>query len=86
MDTKTIVIGELTFDERDTLDKVICCGLGFGVDKSGIPSQSLPYTVSCENDGVLTIKEEEEPDTKSSIAPLDYGKLEREFSLKTLSI
>ena len=85
-DTKTIVIGELTFDECDTLDKVIYHGLGFGMDKSGIPLQSLPYTAGSENEGVLTIKEEKEPDTKSSIAPLDYGKLEREFSLKTLLI
>ena len=85
-DTKTVVIGELTFDECDTLDKVIYCGLGFGMDKSGIPLHSLPYTISCENEGVITIKEEEELDMESPIAPIDYGKLEREFSLKTLSI
>ena len=85
-DTKTVVIGELTFDECDTLDKVIYRGLGFGVDKSGIPLHSLPYTIGCENEGVITIKEEEEHDTESPIAPIDYGKLEREFSLKILSI
>ena len=85
-DTKTVIIGELTFDEHDTLDKVIYWGLGFGVDKSGKPSHSLPYTTGHENEGVRTIKEEEEHDTESPTAHIDYGKLERKLSLKTLSI
>ena len=35
---------------------------------------------------MITIKGEEELDTESPTAPIDYGKLEREFSLKMLSI
>ena len=81
--TKTVIIWELIFDEHETLDKVIYRGLGFGVDKSGIPSHSLPYTISCENEGVITIKEEEDLDTKSPTVPIDYGKLQRELSLKS---
>ena len=82
VDTKTVLIGELTFNEQDTLDKVIYCGLGFGVDKSGVQSHSLPHTAGYENKRVITIKEEAECDT----SPIDYGKLEHEFNLKALSI
>ena len=82
VDTKTVVIDELTFDEQDTLNKVIYCGLGFGVDKSGVQSHSLPHTAGYENKRVITIKEEAECDT----SPIDYRKLEHEFNLKTLSI
>ena len=82
VDTKTVVIGELTFDERDTLNKVIYHGLGFSMDKSGVQSHSLPHTAGHENKRVITIKEEAECDT----SPIDYGKVEHEFNLKTLSI
>ena len=82
VDTKTVVIGELTFNEQDTLDKVIYHGLGFGMDKSGVQSHSLPHTAGYENKRVITIKEETECDT----SPIDNGKLEHEFNLKTLSI
>ena len=82
VDTKTVVIGELTFDEQDTLNKVIYRGLGFGVNKSGVQSHSLPHTAGHENKRVITIKEEAVCET----SPIDYGKLEQEFNLKTLSI
>ena len=81
-DTKTVIIGELTFDEQDTLNKVIYCGLGFGVDKSGVQLHSLPHTAGHENNRGITIKDESEVDT----TPIDYEKLEHEFNLKMLSI
>ena len=80
VDTKTVVIGELTFDEQNTLNKVIYRGLGFGVDKYGVQPHSLPHTADHENK--IVIKEE----VVSKVSPIDYGKLEQEFNLKTLSI
>ena len=82
VDTKMAVIGELTFDEQDTLNKVIYHGLGFGMNKSGVQSHFLLYTAGYENKRIITIKEEAECDT----SPIDYGKLEHEFNLKMLSI
>ena len=81
-DTKTVIIGELTFDEQDTLNKVIYRGLGFGVDKSEVQLHSLPHTAGHENNRGITIKDESEVDT----TPIDYEKLEHEFNLKMLSI
>ena len=37
-DVKTVFIGELTFDESETLDKVMYHGLDVGVDRHGMPS------------------------------------------------
>ena len=59
---------------------MIYCGLGFGVDKSGVQSHSLLHTADHENK--IVIKEE----VVSEASPTDYGKLEQEFNLKTLSI
>ena len=81
-DTKTVIIGELTFDEQDTLDKVIYCGLGFGVDRSREQIRSLPHTAGHEINREITIKKEREANT----AQIDYEKLEHEFNLKKLSI
>ena len=39
-DIKTVVVGELTFDERKTLDKVIYHGLGIGMDRQDMPLHS----------------------------------------------
>ena len=58
VDAKMVVIGELTFDEQDPPNKVIYCGLGFGMDKSRVHSHSLPHTAGYENKRVITIKEE----------------------------
>ena len=52
-DRKSIVIGELTFDEEDTLNKVIYRGLGIGVDNTGDEPQLH------SNEKLITIKEEE---------------------------
>ena len=68
VDTKMVVIGELTFDEQDTLNKVIYHGLGFGLDKSGVQSHSLPDTADHENK--IVIKEE----VVIEASPIDYGK------------
>ena len=42
-DVKVIAIGGLTFDESESLDKVIFRGLGIGVDRSKGPPQNTKY-------------------------------------------
>ena len=81
-DTKIVIIGKLTFNEQDTLNKVIYRGLGFGVDRSGVQLRSLPHTAGHEINRGITIKDESEADTTL----IDYEKLEHEFNLKRLSI
>ena len=81
-DTKTVVIGELTFDEQDTLNKVIYHGLGFGIDRSREQIRSTTHTAGHEINRDITIKEESEANTTQ----IDYEKLEHEFNLKKLSI
>ena len=77
-DTKTVIIGKLTFNEQDTLNKVIYHGLGFGVDRSGVQMHSLPHTAGHEINRGITIKDESEADTTQ----IDYEKLECELILK----
>ena len=73
---KSIVIGELTFDEEDTLNKVIYRGLGIGVHNTGDEPQ-LP-----SNEKLITIKEEEIED----VPAISFKKLKEKFNLKGLSI
>ena len=81
-DTKMVVIGELTFDEQDTLNKVIYRGLGVGIDRAREQIHSITHTAGDEIRRDITIKEESEADTTQ----VDYENLEHEFNLKKLSI
>ena len=81
-DTKSVVIGELTFDEQDTLNKVIYHGLGVGIDRSREQICSITHTAGDEISRDVTIKEEPEVITTQ----IDYEKLEHEFNLKKFSI
>ena len=81
-DTKMVVIGELTFDEQDTLNKVIYHGLGVGMDRSREQICSITHTAGDEISRDITIKEELEANTTQ----IDYENLEHEFNLKKLSI
>ena len=81
-DSKMVVIGELTFDEEETLNKVIYCGLGVGIDKSREQTCSITHTAGEEISRDITIKEELE----ASTTQINYENLEQEFNLKKLSI
>ena len=81
-DTKTVVIGKLTFDEQDTLNKVIYHGLGVGIDRSREQIHSITQTAGDEISRDITIKEELEVNTTQ----IDYENLEHEFNLKKFSI
>ena len=81
-DSKMVVIGELTFDEEETLNKVIYRGLGVGIDKSREQTCSITHTAGDEISRDITIKEELEVSTTQ----INYENLEQEFNLKKLSI
>ena len=86
-DTKSIVMGELTSDKCDTLDKVIYRGLGFGVDKSGTSSHTLPCTTGAENTTLITIKDEQTLDTEvTTSSSEELRNLVKKFNLKQFSI
>ena len=81
-DSKMVVIGELTLDEEDTLNKVIYHGLGVGIDRSREQICSITHTAGDEISSDITIKEELEANTTQ----IDYETLEHEFNLNKLSI
>ena len=81
-DTKMVVIGKLTFNEQDTLNKVIYHGLGFGIDRSREQICSITHTAGDEISRDITIKEESEANTTQ----IDYENLEHEVNLNKLSI
>ena len=86
-DVKTVLIGELTFDESKTLDKLIFHGLGVGVDRHGMPSCTTLQCADSEMVNIISIREEPVTDSESK-TPLnkDETNLEKEYNLKTLEI
>ena len=86
-DVKTVLIGELTFDESETLDKVIYRGLGVGVDRHCTPSCTTLQHADSEMVNIISIKEEPVTDSEST-TPLhkDETNLEKEYSFKKLEI
>ena len=82
VDSKMVVIGELTFDEEETLNKVIYRGLGVGIGKSREQTCSITHTAGDEISRNIAIKEELEVSTTQ----INYENLEQEFNLKKLSI
>ena len=86
-DVKTVLIGELIFDESEALDKVINHGFGVGVDKHSTPSCTTSQRADSEMVNIILIKEETVTDSEST-TPLhkDETNLEKEYNLKTLEI
>ena len=86
-DVKTVLIEELTFDESETLDQVIYCGLGVGVDRHGTPSCTTLQCADSEMVNIISIKEEPVTDSEST-TPLhkDETNLEKEYNFKMLEI
>ena len=82
VDLKTVVLGELTFDEEETLNKVIYHGLGVGIDKSKEQTCSITHTVAEDTIGDIFVKKEFEAST-TQIIPEN---LEQKFNLKKLSV
>ena len=62
-DVKTILIGELTFDESETLDRVINRGLGVRVNRHSMPSCTTSQHATSEMKNIIPIKEELETDS-----------------------
>ena len=73
---------DITFNEEDTLNKVIYHGLGVGIDRSREQIRSITHAAGDEISRDITIKEELEANTTQ----IDYENLEHEFNLKKLSI
>ena len=86
-DVKTILKGELTFDESETLDRVINHGLSAGIDTHSMPSCTTSQCATSEMKNIIPIKEEPETDSEST-TPLhkDETDLQRKYNLKTLEI
>ena len=82
VDLKTVVLGELIFDEEETLNRVIYHGLGDGIDKSKEQTCSITHTAADDTSGDIFIKKEFE----ASITQIISENLEQKFNLKKLSV